>query len=513
MNTAMKWPSGQIFPTFGIPASPMDAIASLSMNRDEQVTLSSLQGIVNRTQPRILMLDMETDEGAYTWPRTMGIDFKESDFISIIKKYASEADGALIYSEELSTHYVNLACSAAGTMNALPMTAKVYEKLSANGICLQIKADISGLTMTSRKDIYTYLYENYWKDCTHRIILSQPTDESFHLRDLCSAIGCAMVFLENRSEEERLVYERFLADMEPGNAIAMGWYTEERSGITTATAHGLSTVPCDHFCNMTVYAQDKKINIRPEREAPKVENKIYAALFVSDGDNIQYNERFMRGFWDKTASDRGKACINWTISPALVECAPDILNYYYETASDKDCFVCGPSGLGYAMPVNTLDEEIPAINYVRDDSKFAEYVKLSNRYLEKAGLRAVTIWDNMTENQRDIYTKNAPYIYGLTVQLFTDDRESITSEQNGMLIKQLTPCYTTTVEHLTSVLAREVSRWDKNSPMFIACQFSVWGNISVASIAEIEKEISTLVNGSFEFVRADDFFRMYNSLK
>lgn len=513
MNTQMKWEKDRILPTFGTPASPMDAIMTTSMSRDMQVTLSSLQGIVNKRQPRILMLDAETNEGPCTWPETMGLKWQEKDALSIIKKYIGEVSGAILYSEEKSSHYVNLACTAAGIKGALPMTSEVYSFLDASGVKIAILEDLTGLEMTSRREIYEYLYNKYWKDCTHRLILSQPPKEAFHLRDLCTATACAMVFLENRDESERLVYEKFLADMEPGNAIAMGWYTEERSGITTATSFGLSTIPADHFCNPTVYAQDKPVHVRPEKEAPEVKNKIYAALFVSDGDNIQYNERYMRVFWDKSAPDRGKTCINWTISPSLVDVAPDIMNYYYDNSTEKDCFVSGPSGLGYAMPVNTLNEEIEAKNYVKDDNNFAKYVTLSNRYFERAGLRAVTIWDNLTENQRDIYTKNAPYLHGITVQMFTEDWESITSENNGVLVKQLTPCYCTTREHFMKVLTREVGKWDKKSPMFIACQFCIWGKMTLKDVSEIEEKLNEMTGGGFEFVRADDFFRMYNKSK
>ena len=186
-----------------------------------------------------------------------------------------------------------------------------------------------------------------------------------------------------------------------------------------------------------------------------------------------------------------------------------MLNYYYDHSTDKDCFVSGPSGFGYAMPVNTLQEEIDAKNYVRNDEDFAEYVKLSNRYFEKSGLRAVTVWDNMTENQRRIYAENAPYLYGITVQLFTDDRESISSiEKNGMPIKQLTPCYSTTVEHLSKVLHREYHAWDQKSPKFVAAQYSVWGELTPDRVAELEKTLKELSSDKIEFVRADSFFQM-----
>lgn len=509
MKSTMIWPEERVFPQFVYDGRCLDAVETTSMRRDEQLAAATLQGIVNRTAVRILLLDMQADEGAETWPKTFGLAYERSDFISVFRKYAAEADGAVLYGMEKSHHYLNLACTAAATQNAIPLTKPLYDRLCGEGIVLPMLEDLTALEMTEARDIYLYAYDKYWPKNTHRLILSQNPHETFHLRDLIAAAGCAVIFTENRREEERLVYEKFLADMEPGRAIAAGWYTEERSGITTATAFGLSTVPADLYCNFTVYAQDKEVRIRPEPPLPALENKIYAALFVSDGDNIQYNERFMRKFWEKTADARGKSCINWTISPSLCDVAPDMLNYYYDNATDKDCFVSGPSGLGYAMPVNTLAEEIEAKNYVRDDDRFAEYVKLSNRYFKRCGLRAVTIWDNLTDNQREVYTRHADYLYGMTVQLFTEDRESITSVNNGMPVKQLTPCYTTTVEHMTSVLTREVRAWDGCAPKFIAAQFSVWGQISLSDISEIEAKMKELTDGRFEFVRADTFFQLY----
>jgi len=509
MQTTMTWREERIFPAFTYNGAILDAVESTSMKRDEQLALASLQGIVNRREVRLMILDMHTDEGSETWIKTLGYPYQRTDFLSVFKKYVHEIGGAVLYDARISPHYINLACTAASTQNAVPMTERLWGYLMGEGVILPVVEDLTTFTMTAAEEIYTYAYNKYWQKNTHRLIVSQAPHEVYHLRDLVAAAGCAVVFCENRREEERLVYEKFLADMEPGKAIAIGWYTEERSGITTATAFGLSTVPGDLFSNFTVFASEKEVIIPEEPPLPEVEDKMYVALFASDGDNIQYVQRYMRKLWDATQNDRGKVSINWTISPSLADTAPDILQYYYDTATEKDCLVSGPSGLGYAMPVNTLAEEIEAKNYVRDDENFAKYAALSNRYFERSGLRAVTVWDNMTENQRKLYAENAPYLYGMTVQLFTDDRESISSWEGKMPIKQLTPCYTCTVEHMMSVLTREVEAWDKKSPKFMAAQFSVWGKIRVSDFAEIEKKMKELTDGRFEFVRADTFFCLY----
>ncbi len=505
----MNWNENRIFPAFEYDGKCLDAVESPSMTRDELVAFSSLQGIVNRNGVRILLLDMMCDQGGDTWPKTVGLSYRRTYYYTVMQKYANEASGVVLYSEEHSRHYINLACTAASTLNAIPITRPCYEALLAHGIELSVLEDLTGLTMTTPAEIYTYQFEHYFSKNTHRIIVSQNPDEVFHLRDLIAAAGCAVLFTENRKEEERAIYRRYLAELTPGESVAIGWYTEERSGITTATEFGLSTVPGDLYCNFTVYAQDKPIVTRKEGDLPPLENKMYVALFVSDGDNIQYIQRFMRKYWEAQEKERGKVAINWTISPALAEVAPDMLNYYYTHSTDKDCFVSGPSGFGYAMPVNTLQEEIEAKNYVNHDEDFAEYVKLSNRYFERSGFRAVTVWDTMTENQRRIYAENAPYLYGLTVQLFTDDRESISSvEKNGMPIKQFTPCYSTTVEHLSRVLMREYRSWDEKSPKFIAAQYSVWGELTPDRAADIETNLKEESGGKVEFLRADSFFKL-----
>lgn len=514
MRTTMSWPAGQIFPTFSQQEPMLDAFDVSCAGRDELAALSSLQGIVNKRAVRLLLLDPSSDEGAGTWPETLGLTYRMCNLVFLFKKYLPEASGVVLYREEFSRHYVNLACTAASTKNAVPMTPALANRLREAGVRVPILENLTDLSMTDPKEIYAYAYETYWSKNTHRLLISQNPRDAYHLRDLAAAAGCAVVFLENRDPEARAIYDRFLADMEPGKAIVMGWYTEERSGITAATAHGLSTVPADLYLNYTVYARKTPVRLPAvPPAAPALENKVYCALFVSDGDNIQYCQRFMRKHWDALAKERGRLPLTWTISPALAEAAPDLLNYYYATATPADCFASGPSGLGYAMPVNTLDEEIPAGNYVKDNEAFAAYVKLSARYFEKAGLSVATVWDDLTPEQRSVYAKNAAGLKGLTVQRFTEDQESVSSWEGRFPIKQFTPCYCTKADHLERVLTREVTAWQKEAPRFIACQLSVWGEVTVEELVAIGEKMQVLSGGRFAFVRGDDFFDLMRQEK
>lgn len=514
----MKWSEDVIIPRFPEPAERLDAITSGAMTNDEQVTFSTLQGIVNRTQPRILLIDEGADEGGETWAKTFGVRYKittAAKKYDLIAKYATEFDGVVLYSTDKSEHYTNLACTIANTMNALPMTKTVYDKVcSKAGVTPEIICDLTDLEMTKTGEIYTYLYENYWDKCSHRLLFSENASDGYHMRDLAAATGSAVVWLDCTNGSQKRTFLNLLSDMTPGSSACLGFYTTERSGITTAASVGISTIPADLFCNATVWAGlDAEIAVPTyDKIDPTVEDKLYVAVYVSDGDNTQYVERAMRKIWDNTKSARGKVPINWTIAPALVDLAPQMLNYYYNSATKNDYFVCGPSGMGYAMFVNTLAEKgAPAKNYLEDSEIFSKYVALTQKYLVRSGLRTVTVWDNLTDDQRAAYINGAPYLLGLTVQKWEQTTQTIDETVGGKYIAQLTPCYESAYDALLRNVKTAIGNWDGDSPRFVSCQISVWSPISVSGINKLYDDLTALYGeGKVEFVRADEYFTLYN---
>src|SRR4029453_4080565 len=77
-------------------------------------------------------------------------------------------------------------------------------------------------------------------------------------------------------------------------------------------------------------------------------NKVYVAIFMSDGDNLQEDEHLIPIKWGD--GKRGTVPIGWTIHPAPVDGAPLVLRGFQTTATQNDVLVSGPSGLGYTYP-------------------------------------------------------------------------------------------------------------------------------------------------------------------
>ncbi|MCA9152540.1 MAG: discoidin domain-containing protein, partial [Planctomycetales bacterium] len=359
--------------------------------------------------------------------------------------------------------------------------------------------------------------DTYWSQCDKRLLTSIKPDRRrgnhHQIRDMATACGAAVVWLDCRMPAERELMRKFLADMQAGKAIILGWYTSERSGITTASEFGIGTIPADHYNSSTMFAgTDHRIAIPTVPKKPPLENNIYVAVFISDGDNIQYVQRAMRRIWDRAADSRGRVPLNWTIAPGLVDIGPGILNYYYQNATAQDCFVAGPSGMGYLMPINTLAElGAPIGSHLTEDHRMSGYAQLTNTYLQRAGLRVATIWDDMALAHRAIYAQECRSLYGATVQNFKDVPEVASSvEAKRTRFEKLVVPYAGSYEHLHRSLTREIRNWDVQAPLFLAYQVSIWGEMKPARIVQFVNDIQREYGERVTFVRADHYFTLYN---
>jgi hypothetical protein len=518
----ISWPKGQALPIFARPSEALDLISVGDLSVAEQLLFSSLQGQVNRKQPRILLVQERPEEGRNTWAETDTVNFqigKEYDGetkFDLLAKYAEEVKGVVLYDPEKSAHYRNLAGTVAGLQKILPVTQELLDRLKEHGIEFPVVADLTDLEMTEPVEIYNHLYDEYWERCNKRVILSARPGrrgDHHHTRDLMAATGAAVVWLDNRIPEERDVMRKFFGDMEAGNAIALGWYSSERSGITTASEFGIGTLPADFFVSSTVFSgTDHDIQIPSVPKMPKLEDKVYVALFVSDGDNIQYTQHAMRSLWDREADTRGEIPLTWTIAPGLVDIAPGIMNYYYQTATPNDCFATGPSGMGYLMPVNTLKEEgAPVGTYTKEKEDIAGYARLTETYLQRSGLRVMTVWDNATEIQRAAYEEQCRTLYGATVQNFRDMpsvKGSVVAER--LSFEKLRVPYCASESHLKRDIRQGIADWDEDSPQFLSYQMNVWGELKPRKLVKIVRELEEEFGSRIEFVRGDHYFNLFN---
>lgn len=507
VTKGMSWPEGQALPQFASIADTLDCLDMIktSMSPSEKAMFASLQGLVNKTKPRVLLFDVEK-EGKYKWPNNLHLNTKDyPDKWSLLKKYTGEISGVILYDQGKSIHYLNLATTVGGIKNAIPVTPEDLANLKTNGFNFTVVEDLTNLKYTTAAEIYQYLYDNYWKQCTKRLLVSLNARLSAYIRDIGIASNSAIVWLDPRKNEEAAVLKLFLGDMKAGKSIITGWWAEERSGIGIGVTYGISTIPSDYYENATVYSGTSHILQLPVvPKKPKLENKIYLAVFLSDGDNVQYCQHAMSNLWDN--KNRGAVPINWTVSPGLADIGPGLLNYYYNTATPNDFFASGPSGLGYAL---IYDAHNKKWNMTKDEHAEA-YTKFTQQYLEKSGLRVITIWDEISERQMDTYATNCRYLYGMTLEDWERSKPLQTIvKQNRLAVIPNHPCYASNIDDIFTRWEKKIKNFDGSQPLFLAAQGKSWV-MGPENIVRLKEKLEKLSPGNIVICRGDHFFSLYN---
>lgn len=491
-SAGITWPADQFLPSFSTPAETLDLMAR--NNTDEEwVMFVTLKGLVNKTQPRIYSYT-GGEEGQYTWLNDLGLKYATvADNWSLITKYRSAIKGIVAYNSA-ALDARNLATTVAALLDGIAVSSALVGKMTSAPYDLPIIADLRGLA-TDNLGIYQYLHDNYWPQLNHRLLVClNPGVHIGCIRDYASATSAAIVWLDPRVAGEKVLLDSFLADMPGGHGVTLGWWPEEGSGITEASQYGLATCASDFSENLTVFSgMSRTVTIKPIPPKPTLKNKIYVAMILSDGDNLQYLEHHMKTWWDQ--SIRGSFPLSWTVSPATLDAMPAVLNYYYRTATANDCFISGPSGIAYTYP-----------NYWRDTVYLATFVKTTDNYMKRAGFHVVTIWNTIlggiSDTTGNIFADNSTTILGITGMKAGGQITVYRNKLPGQALNA-TYCYSqaSTIMEITNACAN----WNGSAPRFVSIQANPWQ----PTFQELVNAVASFKSDTnMVFVRADTYFQL-----
>lgn len=465
-------------------------------NLDDALLFTTLKGLVNKTTPRIDSYDdaVRGSEGKYGWLNALGIGHTDvADNWSLLTKYRSEINGIVVYDDAVKDT-INLATTIASLNGGIVASPAQVSRLTSAPYNLPILNDLRG-QFTGKTQVYQYLYNNYWSQVTHKLLIGLNPDLRGFLRDYATAVGTAVVWLDPRVPAEDTILRQFLSGMPSGSGIYMGWWPDEGTGVSRVSEYGVSTVASDFASNLTVFGgTSRTVNVKPVPNKPPLENKIYVSLILSDGDNLQYLEHKFKTFWD--APGRGQVPLGWTVSPAMLDAMPGILNYLYNTATPNDALISGPSGIGYTYP-----------NYWGNQAYLDSFVSLSNDYLKRAGLKVVTVWNQINgginTNVGNSFANNAPSLLGLTAQ---NAGGSISLYNNLLPSQGLNATYCYSEASIISEIDKAISGWNGTSPRFVSIQTNPWQDATYQSFINVVNHYGG--NSNIVFVRPDNYFQL-----
>ncbi|NML38930.1 hypothetical protein HHL17_17120 [Chitinophaga sp. G-6-1-13] len=459
----------------------------------EMYLFASLKGIVNRTQPRIFSYEGDAfAEGPYTWLQSLGLNWSEpADKWSLITKYRSEISGLIVY-DPAQIHTVNLATVLAKDRRALVVSPLLLSRLTAAPYNIPVVMDLRG-QFTSKLQVYQALYNTYWPNLDHRLLIGlNPEVHKAALREYAAALGAAVIWLDPAVPAESTLLNSFLGAM-PAGANFMGWWPEEAPGVERASTYGIPTIASDWCSNLTLHSgTSRTINVKPMPPKPPLQNKLYVAFILSDGDNLQYIEHLMRKLWSNP--DRGSVPIGWTLSPAMVDAMPGALNYLWQTSTNNDNLISGPSGYGYTYPNSWSDQQL-----------LNQFVAKTESYNQRAGFRVVTIWNTITggisQNTGQTFAQKAPSLLGMTGQ---NTGGGLTIYNNSLPGMALSCNYCTNEQAMKDHIAAAAAGWNRNNPRFIIIQAQPWQNVTPTSF----KNVANSLNADYVLVRPDHIFQL-----
>lgn len=350
-------------------------------SEQEVLIIQTLQGIVSKYKPAIYR---DVGTGSSVWLNdliekdliTASYSF-ENNFIKLLSNFKETISGYVLC--DLHSTSSNIAISISGILNAIPVTA--------THINLMDSLEIPLIYDVRDKD-YDWVLNNFSDSLNENIIIYQDT-----VKDLC--LGDYSVFTNSLHFFEDIhsqLVDTIFHNMRE-NSFLLGWGNDEYQTIKKSSEYSISVLPADYAYNLSLLTNLNSTISQKNHEikTEKIDSVHTVCFVMSDGDNLQWllNWFITDNRWFGN-NNRGQIDIGWTISPALSELAPTVMNKIYETASDtefgKDYFIAGPSGTGYIYPESFAELET--------------YTNQLNKYMQKSDLNIINIIGN---NFDDLY--------------------------------------------------------------------------------------------------------------
>ena len=366
------------FPSSTIPDT-LFVIEENNFTAEEKLIIQTVQGILSKSKPKLFrdvgtgstvwLNDLEENYNVYL-DYSIGSDFKY--FISLFK---SEFTGYVKCN--LHSNSSNLAISLSAIYNSIPITDTHLTLMDS----LQIPMIYDATNLNNE-----WFFEKYSDSISKDIIIYQHPNKDLCLGDF-SVFSKAFHFYDD-------IHSSFVDSVFShmnDNSILLGWGDDEYQTVHKSSLNSINVLPADYAYNLSVLTNFNK-NLNQQNHSVSTEKKedTHTVCFVmSDGDNIQWllNWFYTDERWFGN-QNRGQVDIGWTISPALSELAPTVMNKIYSNASNningKDYFIAGPSGYSYIYPDDYIQLE--------------QYTEKLNNYMSKSDLGIVNIIGNSINN-------------------------------------------------------------------------------------------------------------------
>lgn len=358
------------------------------LSKEEKALLFTLQGLVNRTQPRIYFL---TDDDDQFWLEELKRQGEiagwtmESNPWSLLTTFKSAYKGAVICDPKI---YVS-PCVAASLCGADDLLL-AWDAGLASRHNLPIKVDLRGKFKSNAEALRFLRTQVAPKLDPYLTCTLDPKVFDKGALDQLVAAKASVFWISGpyaqgqpgaTMEAERAELREFLAKM-PFGAIVRGfWWNgdgqgfQEEDGVALGSRFGKPTLVSDLITNLSVHSgvPTSALKQKPRPAPPMLDrSKVYVCFTMSDGDNLCTWRGYFRRYFNDPV--RGSFPLGWGMGPGLVDLAPTWARWYYENATPNDEFLCDVSGAAYIYPPSwgtALKDRHAALRWFYDQTQSA----------------------------------------------------------------------------------------------------------------------------------------------
>jgi len=423
-----------------------------------------LQGIINRKSPEVYLLSRKNARPRY-WLDVLSKDGRclqgrkvkpLPDLSALVKLAGKRLKGVVIWDPAVPAS-ANVATTIAGVRDAVvlsPEFAELYLKQWQIPVLEDLRGRFTGRETGSKKnDAYRWAIHEYLakgRCSSHLLCLFEDAFSARARGDIGYALtrdwavkNRAFVFDLSPWGDEKPQddpNQRLGTDLETYRMIleatlrqSKGKHTTELTGFFAfskycnmpdhKSAHEAvptewetvwlispyncyqNTISASCF-NQSLHSQAPRKPLKQNRIAKKLplEKKTYLCILMADYDSATPLYDFLPNYWQDP--DRGKIPVAWGINPNLLETYPDLIAYFYSTATPADTFTADASAAGYMNPNRIRREYLPL------------FVKHNRRFYGEADMDLspmVLDWDQPTPEVKDAFRKFSPSGYATIV--------------------------------------------------------------------------------------------------
>ena len=342
------------------PAETIYVIDSNGLNADERLTLLTLQGLVNRTTPRIFFdyrnynqdtryMNIPEEEAFLNILKSKGRTLVNATLEELLIKFKNEYKG-IIYGNAFATNYgENVATSLCGIMDAIylnPSQYGVYKDQIQKNVLFRIdnrwKSDI---------DAYMWVWKEYGNLFNDSLLFYTPANAqcSGHLAEACrdyAVMTRSFAFCTTGVEtlEDYDFYMGIMASRAANSPIIgfanVGCFPEfEMFQVAGQLAkywtYGFSCANMS-LLNSLEFGELKQKTL-PSPVTVAKPGTVYVAFDISEGDNLSWDYHMWAHMYKDEAA-RAATPKAFSLCGAMYYVAPALIEYYYEHATLQDYF-------------------------------------------------------------------------------------------------------------------------------------------------------------------------------